>query len=92
MALIVASDSCRIGTVGVKQEVEASIELKPTIAGSGALLVNFNSDELKNIKSFIDVVVKEWSGKDRKEANTLSVVYLKWITVLDDKTGLGVWI
>lgn len=48
----------KIGTVGPKQEAKACIQFKPTIAGSGALLVNFDSDKLKNIKSFISVVVK----------------------------------
>uniref|UniRef100_A0A3Q2FDE6 Protein-glutamine gamma-glutamyltransferase 2 n=1 Tax=Cyprinodon variegatus TaxID=28743 RepID=A0A3Q2FDE6_CYPVA len=49
----------KVGTVGAKQEAKASIDFKPTITGSSVLLVNFDSDKLKNIKSFIDVVVKE---------------------------------
>ncbi|CAG6021231.1 unnamed protein product [Menidia menidia] len=51
--------TAKVGTVGPKQEAKASIEFKPTIAGSGALLVNFDSDKLKNIKCSISVVVKE---------------------------------
>ncbi|KAM4563545.1 protein-glutamine gamma-glutamyltransferase 2-like [Odontesthes bonariensis] len=51
--------TAKIGTVDPKQEAKANIEFKPTIAGSGALLVNFDSNKLKNIKSFISVVVRE---------------------------------
>ncbi|MED6285692.1 hypothetical protein CHARACLAT_031711, partial [Characodon lateralis] len=51
--------TAKVGTVGAKQEAKASIDLKPTITGSNVLLVNFDSDKLKNIKSFIDVAVKE---------------------------------
>uniref|UniRef100_A0A3Q2G929 Protein-glutamine gamma-glutamyltransferase 2 n=1 Tax=Cyprinodon variegatus TaxID=28743 RepID=A0A3Q2G929_CYPVA len=57
--IIVMNLSYRVGTVGAKQEAKASIDFKPTITGSSVLLVNFDSDKLKNIKSFIDVVVKE---------------------------------
>uniref|UniRef100_A0A8C2WJF0 Protein-glutamine gamma-glutamyltransferase 2 n=1 Tax=Cyclopterus lumpus TaxID=8103 RepID=A0A8C2WJF0_CYCLU len=35
------------------------VEFSPTSAGSNVLLVNFDSDKLKNINSFINVVVKE---------------------------------
>lgn len=49
----------RIGAVGPKQEAKASIKFSPTSVGSNVLLVNFDSDKLKNIKSFINVVVKE---------------------------------
>lgn len=49
----------KIGSVGPKQEAKASIEFTPTTAGSNALLVNFDSHKLRNIKSFINVVVKE---------------------------------
>ncbi|XP_019944770.2 protein-glutamine gamma-glutamyltransferase 2-like [Paralichthys olivaceus] len=49
----------KIGTVGRKQEAKARVEFRPTRVGSSRLLVNFDSDKLKNIKSFINVVVKE---------------------------------
>ncbi|KAF7652497.1 hypothetical protein LDENG_00096110 [Lucifuga dentata] len=48
-----------VGAVGPKQEAKASTEFRPSGAGSIVLLVNFDSDKLKNIKSFITVVVKE---------------------------------
>ncbi|RVE70317.1 hypothetical protein OJAV_G00063490 [Oryzias javanicus] len=51
--------TAKVGTVGSKQEATARVELKPSVAGSTVLLVNFDSDRLKNIKSFINVVVKE---------------------------------
>lgn len=51
--------SYRIGAVGPKQEAKASIKFSPTAVGSTVLLVNFDSDKLRNIKSFINVVVKE---------------------------------
>ncbi|XP_075958287.1 protein-glutamine gamma-glutamyltransferase 2-like [Anarhichas minor] len=51
--------TARIGTVGTLQEAKASIEFSPTRAGSRVLLVNFDSDKLKNINSSINVVVKE---------------------------------
>uniref|UniRef100_A0A3Q3X005 Protein-glutamine gamma-glutamyltransferase 2 n=1 Tax=Mola mola TaxID=94237 RepID=A0A3Q3X005_MOLML len=38
---------------------KASIEFSPSSVGSTMLLVNFNSDKLKRIKSFINVVIKE---------------------------------
>ncbi|XP_070765894.1 protein-glutamine gamma-glutamyltransferase 2-like [Enoplosus armatus] len=50
--------TAKIGAVGPKQEAKASIEFTPTSAGSSVLLVNFDSDKLRNIKSFINVVVK----------------------------------
>uniref|UniRef100_A0A3Q3WSU3 Protein-glutamine gamma-glutamyltransferase 2 n=1 Tax=Mola mola TaxID=94237 RepID=A0A3Q3WSU3_MOLML len=40
-------------------EAKASIEFSPSSVGSTMLLVNFNSDKLKRIKSFINVVIKE---------------------------------
>ncbi|XP_028265656.1 protein-glutamine gamma-glutamyltransferase 2-like isoform X2 [Parambassis ranga] len=49
----------KIGGVGPKQEAKASIEFRPTSPGSQVLLVNFDSDKLRNIKSFITVVVTE---------------------------------
>ncbi|KAM6981928.1 protein-glutamine gamma-glutamyltransferase 2-like [Tautogolabrus adspersus] len=49
----------KIGAVSIKQEAKASIELRPTTAGSSMLLVNFDSIKLHNIKSSINVVVKE---------------------------------
>ncbi|XP_056279670.1 protein-glutamine gamma-glutamyltransferase 2-like [Pseudoliparis swirei] len=49
----------RIGTVGPLQDVKATVEFSPTSVGSNMLLVNFDSDKLKNINSFINVVVKE---------------------------------
>lgn len=49
----------RIGDVGPIQEAKTSIEFSPTRAGSSVLLVNFDSDKLKNISSFIYVVVKK---------------------------------
>ncbi|XP_031701206.1 protein-glutamine gamma-glutamyltransferase 2-like [Anarrhichthys ocellatus] len=51
--------TARIGTVGTLQEAKASVEFSPTRAGSSVLLVNFDSDKLKNINSAINVVVKE---------------------------------
>uniref|UniRef100_A0A3Q3Q407 Protein-glutamine gamma-glutamyltransferase 2 n=1 Tax=Monopterus albus TaxID=43700 RepID=A0A3Q3Q407_MONAL len=48
-----------IGAVGPKQEAKARLEFTPTAAGSSVLLVNFDSDKVRNIKSFINVVVKE---------------------------------
>uniref|UniRef100_UPI003AACCF21 protein-glutamine gamma-glutamyltransferase 2-like n=1 Tax=Centroberyx gerrardi TaxID=166262 RepID=UPI003AACCF21 len=49
----------QIGDVGPKQEAEAAVEFTPTSSGSTVLLVNFDSDKLRNIKGFITVVVKE---------------------------------
>ncbi|XP_059189614.1 protein-glutamine gamma-glutamyltransferase 2-like [Centropristis striata] len=51
--------TAKIGTVGPKQEAKASVEFSPTGAGPSMLLVNFDSNKLKNIKSSITVVVKE---------------------------------
>ncbi|XP_043987829.1 protein-glutamine gamma-glutamyltransferase 2-like isoform X2 [Gambusia affinis] len=48
-----------VGTVGANEQAKASVVFKPTVAGSSVLLVNFDSDKLKNIKNVIDVVVKE---------------------------------
>uniref|UniRef100_A0A672G0P0 Transglutaminase 2, C polypeptide A n=1 Tax=Salarias fasciatus TaxID=181472 RepID=A0A672G0P0_SALFA len=45
--------------VGPNQEATASVEFSPGAAGSTVLLANFDSNKLKNIKSFIDVVVKQ---------------------------------
>ncbi|KAK0151069.1 Protein-glutamine gamma-glutamyltransferase 2 [Merluccius polli] len=49
----------KLGTVSSKQEAKASIQLSPREVGSTVLLVDFDSDKLKNIKNFITVVVKE---------------------------------
>ncbi|XP_076028147.1 protein-glutamine gamma-glutamyltransferase 2-like [Genypterus blacodes] len=49
----------RIDAVGPKQEAKTSVDLIPSSAGSNVLMVNFDSDKLKNIKSFITVAVKE---------------------------------
>ncbi|XP_035513294.1 protein-glutamine gamma-glutamyltransferase 2-like [Morone saxatilis] len=51
--------TAEIEDVGPKQEAKASVKFTPTSVGSSVLLVNFDSDKLKNIKSFINVVVKE---------------------------------
>ncbi|XP_008411741.1 protein-glutamine gamma-glutamyltransferase 2-like [Poecilia reticulata] len=48
-----------VGSVGANEAAKASIEFKPTVAGSSVLLVNFDSDKLKNIKNFTDVVVEK---------------------------------
>lgn len=52
--------SCSIGDVGPRQEAKASIQFSPSRAGATVLLVNFHSDKLTNIKSFINVVIGEW--------------------------------
>ncbi|KAM8753708.1 protein-glutamine gamma-glutamyltransferase 2-like [Acanthopagrus schlegelii] len=49
----------KIGAVDAKQEAKASISFIPTSVGSSVLLVIFDSDKLKNIRSFINVVVKD---------------------------------
>ena len=55
---MVASDSVsRLGTVASKQEAKASVQLSPREAGFTVLLVDFDSDKLKNIKNFIPMVV-----------------------------------
>ncbi|XP_078110757.1 protein-glutamine gamma-glutamyltransferase 2-like [Sander vitreus] len=51
--------TARIGTVDPEQEAKARVKFSPTSAGSRVLLVNFDSNNLKNIKSSINVVVKE---------------------------------
>lgn len=51
--------SCRIGDVGPRQEAKARVQFRPSKAGATVLLVNFDSDKLTNIKSFINVVVGE---------------------------------
>uniref|UniRef100_A0AAQ6A1A1 Protein-glutamine gamma-glutamyltransferase 2 n=1 Tax=Amphiprion ocellaris TaxID=80972 RepID=A0AAQ6A1A1_AMPOC len=51
--------TAEIGSVSPKQEAKASIEFTPSTAGSCVLLGNFDSNRLKNIKSFINVTVKE---------------------------------
>ncbi|XP_040009864.1 protein-glutamine gamma-glutamyltransferase 2-like [Xiphias gladius] len=48
----------KIGSVEPKQKARASVEFIPTSAGSSMLVVNFDSDKLRNVKSFINVVVK----------------------------------
>ncbi|XP_053174171.1 protein-glutamine gamma-glutamyltransferase 2-like [Scomber japonicus] len=45
--------------VGPRQEAKASVGFCPSITGSNVLLVNFDSDKLKNIRSFINVTVEE---------------------------------
>ena len=57
--LKVAYDFCRIGAVAARQKAKAVIKFSPSSAGSSVLLVNFDSDQLRNIKSFMDVVVKD---------------------------------
>lgn len=52
--------SCSIGDVCPRQEAKASIQFSPSRAGATVLLVNFHSDKLTNIKSFINVVIGEW--------------------------------
>ena len=53
-----ASDSVsRLGVVASQQEAKASVQLSPREAGSTVLLVDFDSDKLKNIKNYITVVV-----------------------------------
>lgn len=54
----------RIGTVGPKQEAKASVELSPSVTGPSVLLVNFDSDKLRNIKSFINVMVNECASTE----------------------------
>ena len=55
---MVASDSVsRLGTVASKQEAKASVQLSPREAGFTVLLVDFDSDKLKNIKNFMPMVV-----------------------------------
>ncbi|XP_022597407.1 protein-glutamine gamma-glutamyltransferase 2-like isoform X2 [Seriola dumerili] len=51
--------TAKIEAVGPKQEARASVKFTPSSTGSGVLLVNFDSDKLRNIKSFINVVVKD---------------------------------
>ncbi|XP_034064990.1 protein-glutamine gamma-glutamyltransferase 2-like [Gymnodraco acuticeps] len=47
--------TARIKAVGPKQEAKASFEFSPTSAGPCVLLVNFDSDKLKNVMSSINV-------------------------------------
>ncbi|KAK2851193.1 hypothetical protein Q5P01_007469 [Channa striata] len=54
----------KIGPVDPKQEIKATVEFSPHSAGPTVLLVNFDSDKLKNIKSFIAVLVKEYCGTE----------------------------
>ncbi|XP_044206323.1 protein-glutamine gamma-glutamyltransferase 2-like [Thunnus albacares] len=49
----------RIGTVGPKREAKATAEFSPSVTGPSVLLVNFDSDKLRNIKSFINVMVNK---------------------------------
>ncbi|XP_030589927.1 protein-glutamine gamma-glutamyltransferase 2-like [Archocentrus centrarchus] len=51
--------TAKIGVVGPKQEAKATADFTPISAGSRVLLVNFDSDKLKNIKSFINADVKQ---------------------------------
>ncbi|KAM9856201.1 protein-glutamine gamma-glutamyltransferase 2-like [Aulostomus maculatus] len=48
----------KIADVGPKQEAKASVVFSPTSEGSNVLVVNFDSDKLRNIKSSINVTVK----------------------------------
>lgn len=48
-----------IGDVGPGQEARASVQLRPSRAGATVLLVNFHSDKLTNVRSFINVVIGE---------------------------------
>ncbi|KAJ0036185.1 hypothetical protein NQD34_004862 [Periophthalmus magnuspinnatus] len=48
-----------VGEVGAKEEAKARVEFTPSAAGSMVLVVNFDSKELRNIKSFINVNVKK---------------------------------
>lgn len=45
--------------MGPKQEAMATAVFTPAMAGSSMLLVSFDSDKLKNIKSTVGIVVKE---------------------------------
>ncbi|XP_054638083.1 protein-glutamine gamma-glutamyltransferase 2-like, partial [Dunckerocampus dactyliophorus] len=54
----------KIGRVGPKQEARTTAVLTPTTAGSCVLLVNFDSDKLRSIKSSINVLVKEGDSPD----------------------------
>lgn len=49
----------KIGDVGPNQDATASVEFTPSTAGSTMLLGNFDSNKLKNIKSFINVIVNQ---------------------------------
>lgn len=49
----------KVGTVGAKQEARANVEFTPSSEGNTLLLVNFDSDKLKNIRSSINVEVKD---------------------------------
>lgn len=51
--------TAKIGAVGPKQEAKATADFTPIRAGSSVILVNFDSDKLKNIKSFINDDVKQ---------------------------------
>lgn len=59
MTLTVEYDSCRAGAVGPKQEAKATVEFSPSSVGTCVLLVNFDSNKLRNIKSLVNVVVKD---------------------------------
>ncbi|XP_040927643.1 protein-glutamine gamma-glutamyltransferase 2-like isoform X2 [Betta splendens] len=51
--------TARVASVGPAEEAKASVELRPSSSGSTVLLVNFDSDKLRNIKSFVNVFVKD---------------------------------
>ncbi|XP_053705327.1 protein-glutamine gamma-glutamyltransferase 2-like [Synchiropus splendidus] len=51
--------SLKLDDVGPGQEARGSAALTPLMAGATALLVSFDSDHLKNIKSSVNIVVKE---------------------------------
>lgn len=56
--------TAKIGAVDPKQEAKASVSFTPTTAGPSVLLVNFDCDKLRNIKSSIDVVVREQASTE----------------------------
>uniref|UniRef100_A0A667WU88 Protein-glutamine gamma-glutamyltransferase 2 n=1 Tax=Myripristis murdjan TaxID=586833 RepID=A0A667WU88_9TELE len=49
----------KIEAVGPKEEAKTSVDFTPSSAGSSVLLVNFRSNKLKNIRSFINITVQE---------------------------------
>ncbi|XP_069544923.1 protein-glutamine gamma-glutamyltransferase 2-like, partial [Brachyistius frenatus] len=50
--------TAKIGAVGAAQEAKARIEFIPSSSGSNVLLVNFDSEKLRNIRGYIIVVVR----------------------------------
>ncbi|XP_018544401.1 LOW QUALITY PROTEIN: protein-glutamine gamma-glutamyltransferase 2-like [Lates calcarifer] len=51
--------TAKAGAVGPKQEAKATVEFSPSSVGTCVLLVNFDSNKLRNIKSLVNVVVKD---------------------------------